>query len=79
MLNADDWEALIEWIETLENVGIATQALAELKAAGGESQTSGLVEMGRGRKRAEVSGYKVYITPRNSRRNCSTLTEFRMS
>ena len=34
ILSADDWEALVEWIETLEDIGIAKQALDELKAAG---------------------------------------------
>src|SRR2546426_6514543 len=41
VLNADDWEALVEWIETLEDVEIAKHALAELKAAGGDRQQAG--------------------------------------
>ena len=32
VLSADDWEALIEWLETLEDVQTARQAFAELKA-----------------------------------------------
>jgi len=35
VLGADDWEALIEWLETLEDAQIARQAFAELKAAKG--------------------------------------------
>jgi hypothetical protein len=33
ILSADDWESLIEWLETLEDFQIARQAFAELKAA----------------------------------------------
>ncbi|NTU81749.1 MAG: hypothetical protein HGA45_20620, partial [Chloroflexales bacterium] len=36
ILSADDWEALIEWLETLEDVAIAKEAFAQLKAAGGD-------------------------------------------
>jgi hypothetical protein len=41
VLSADDWEAFIEWVETLEDVEIARQALAELKAAGGDRKQAG--------------------------------------
>ena len=41
LVNADDWEALIEWLETLEDVDIAKQAMAELKAAGGDREKAG--------------------------------------
>ena len=34
IVSADDWESLIEWLETLEDVQIARQAFAELKADG---------------------------------------------
>jgi len=33
-LSADDWEALIEWLETLEDIASAREALADLKTAG---------------------------------------------
>jgi hypothetical protein len=33
VLSADDWESLIEWLESLEDAQIARQAFAELKAA----------------------------------------------
>jgi hypothetical protein len=41
VLSADDWEALIEWLETLEDVQIAQQAFAELKAAKGNRRQAG--------------------------------------
>ncbi|MBI4315379.1 MAG: hypothetical protein HY679_05540 [Chloroflexi bacterium] len=41
ILSADDWEALIEWLETLEDTQIAQQAFAELKAAGGDRKGAG--------------------------------------
>ena len=44
VLNADDWEALIEWLETLEDTSLVLEALAELKAAGGDRQRAGWLE-----------------------------------
>lgn len=41
VINSNDWEALIEWLETLEDVQIAKQALTELKAAGGDRERAG--------------------------------------
>lgn len=41
VLNAEDWEALIEWLETIEDLQIARKALAELKAAGGDRKRAG--------------------------------------
>jgi hypothetical protein len=41
VLNADDWESLIEWLETLEDAQIARQAFAELKAAKGNRTRAG--------------------------------------
>jgi PHD/YefM family antitoxin component YafN of YafNO toxin-antitoxin module len=34
VLSAEDWEALVEWIETLEDVQTAQKAFADLVAAG---------------------------------------------
>ncbi len=34
VLDVETWQKLIEWLETLEDVQIAKQALNELKAAG---------------------------------------------
>ena len=44
VLSADDWEALIEWLETLEDLHVARQAFAELKAAGGDRKRAGWLE-----------------------------------
>lgn len=44
ILSAEDWEALIEWLETLEDLQIARQAFAELKAAGGDRERAGWLE-----------------------------------
>lgn len=44
LVNADDWEAVVEWIETLEDVDIAKEAIAELKAAGGDREKAGWLE-----------------------------------
>lgn len=41
LLSAEDWEALIEWLETLEDEQVARDALAELKAAGGDRHQAG--------------------------------------
>ncbi len=41
ILSAEDWECLIEWLETLEDVQIARQAFAELKAAKGSRHRAG--------------------------------------
>jgi hypothetical protein len=41
VLTAEDWESLIEWLETLEDVRIARQAFAELKAARGSRRRAG--------------------------------------
>jgi hypothetical protein len=49
VLTAEDWEALIEWIEILEDVDIARQALAELRFAAGDQQKRRMAGMeGRG-------------------------------
>ena len=44
VLSADDWESLIEWLETLEDAQIARQAFAELKAANGDRTQAGWLE-----------------------------------
>jgi hypothetical protein len=41
VVEADDWEAMIEWLETLEDVEIAKEAFAALKAAGGDRGRAG--------------------------------------
>jgi PHD/YefM family antitoxin component YafN of YafNO toxin-antitoxin module len=44
ILSAEDWEALIEWLETLEDIQIAREAFAKLKAAKGNRQRAGWLE-----------------------------------
>jgi hypothetical protein len=44
VLSAEDWEALIEWMEDLEDMRIARSAYAELKAAGGDRKRAGWLE-----------------------------------
>lgn len=41
VINVNDWEALIEWLETLEDIQIAKQAFAELKVLGGDRKRAG--------------------------------------
>ncbi len=41
VVSADDWEAMIEWLETLEDIQTARDALKELKAAGGDPDKAG--------------------------------------
>ena len=44
ILSADDWDALIDWLETLEDTQIARQAYVELQAAGGDRKRAGWLE-----------------------------------
>lgn len=41
VVSAEDWEALIEWLETLEDLSIARELFAQLKAAGGDRGKAG--------------------------------------
>lgn len=41
VLNLDDWETLIEWLETLEDVQRAREAFAGLNAVGGDRELAG--------------------------------------
>ncbi len=41
VMSADDWEALIEWLETLEDLAVAQEAFTELRAAGGDRAKAG--------------------------------------
>ena len=44
IVSAEDWEALIEWLETVEDTQIAKQAFDDLKAAGGDRKKAGWLE-----------------------------------
>jgi len=41
VVEIEDWEALIEWLETLEDVQVAQEAFAALEAAGGDRHRAG--------------------------------------
>ena len=41
VLNAEDWEALIDWLETVEDVNVAQQAFDHLKTVGGDREKAG--------------------------------------
>jgi len=41
VVSADEWEAMIEWLETLEDTQIAKEAFAALRAAGGDREKAG--------------------------------------
>lgn len=41
VLSAEDWEALIEWLETLEDSQVVREALAQLHDAGGDPEKAG--------------------------------------
>jgi hypothetical protein len=41
VLDVETWQSLIEWLETLEDLQIAKQALNELRAAGGNRDRAG--------------------------------------
>lgn len=41
VVRAEDWEALIEWLETVEDMQIAREAFAELDTVGGDRERAG--------------------------------------
>lgn len=41
VISAEEWEGLIDWLETLEDVEIVRKAFADLKAAGGNRKKAG--------------------------------------
>ena len=41
VLSAEDWESLVEWLETLEDVSLAKEAQRTLQAAGGDRGKAG--------------------------------------
>ena len=41
VIDAEDWDALIDWLEDLEDRQIVGQALQELRAAGGDRNRAG--------------------------------------
>lgn len=51
VLNATDWEALIEWLETLEDTQLAKQALTELRTAKGNRKRAGWLTWNEAKRR----------------------------
>jgi hypothetical protein len=43
ILDADDWEGLVDWLETIEDVKVAAEFLRSLDAVGGERQKADLL------------------------------------
>jgi len=41
VMDAEDWEAVVDWLETLEDRQIARDALESLRAAGGSREQAG--------------------------------------
>jgi hypothetical protein len=41
VMRTQDWEVLVEWLEDLEDAGIAPEAFAALKRAGGGREKAG--------------------------------------
>jgi hypothetical protein len=41
VMSGEDWETLMEWLETTEDIKVADEALAGLYAAGGDRQRAG--------------------------------------
>ncbi len=42
VLSAEDWEALVEWVENLKDAQIARAAFAESSAVGGDRRQAGV-------------------------------------
>ena len=40
-VDVEEWESIIEWIETLEDLQVFRQATAELEAAGNDPEQAG--------------------------------------
>jgi hypothetical protein len=41
VIDAEEWEALVEWLETLEDLQIFKESYAALEQAGGDRQQAG--------------------------------------
>ena len=44
VVDMDDWETLLEWLETIEDIQIAREAYAKLEAANGSRQEAGWLD-----------------------------------
>jgi PHD/YefM family antitoxin component YafN of YafNO toxin-antitoxin module len=41
VVDAEDWEALLEWLETIEDIQAFQESQAQLDAAGGDPERAG--------------------------------------
>ncbi len=41
VIDANEWESVIEWLETIEDIQIAKETFAELKSFGGDRKKAG--------------------------------------
>ena len=41
VVDGEDWETMVEWLETVEDVDAADRAFAALRAAGGDRRKAG--------------------------------------
>ncbi len=41
VISASEWEAMVEWLETMEDMQVAKRAFAELKTFGGDREKAG--------------------------------------
>ena len=53
VLSAEDWEAMVEWLETVEDVQVAQLAFQQLNAAGGDRKHAGWIEWHEAEKELE--------------------------
>lgn len=53
VLTAEDWDALIEWLENLEDAQLAQVAFEHLKASGGDRKQAGWLEWDEAEKELE--------------------------
>jgi hypothetical protein len=53
VVGIDEWEAMIEWLETLEDVQIAGEAFDELKVFGGDRGRAGWLKWDEVKKELE--------------------------
>jgi len=53
VIDLNDWEALIDWLETLEDMQIAKQAFAELKTFKGNREKAGWLKWDEVKKELE--------------------------
>lgn len=54
VLSAEDWEALIDWLEDLEDLQLVREACAELKAAQSDRRKAGYLEWEKLREQTTV-------------------------